>query len=107
MPEIATEIIMAKTNPQGLLSMPLMRFMPNMEVTNVGIIMRIVVDDTLIGVHRRLKNVGVDAGGLTSLGHLNIYVLNEVGVEFVNLQLELQLRQQVLVTSDGGLEIGE
>ena len=44
MPEIATETIMAKTNPQGLLSIPLMRFIPNIEVTNVGIIMRMVTE---------------------------------------------------------------
>ena len=42
--EMSTEMTIATTKPTGLFSIPLMRFMPNMEVTNVGIIMRIVTD---------------------------------------------------------------
>ena len=49
----------------------------------------IVVDDTLIGVHRRFENVGVDAGSLTGLRHLNVDVFDKVCVELINLQLEL------------------
>ena len=45
----------------------------------------IIVNNTLVSIHRRLKNVRVDAGGLSGLGHLNIHVLNEVGVQFVDL----------------------
>ena len=67
----------------------------------------VVVDDAAVGVHRRLKDVGVDGGGLSGLRHLDVDVLDEVGVQLVNLQLELQLRQQRLVATDGGLEIGQ
>ena len=48
----------------------------------------IVVDDTLVGVHCRLKNVRVDKGGLAGLSHLDIDILDKVGIEFVNLQFE-------------------
>ena len=67
----------------------------------------VVVDNALIGVHRRLQDVAVDVGGLAGLCHLDVHVLNEVGVQFVNLQFELQFRQQRLIASDGGLEIGQ
>ena len=43
-PETPMEMMIAITNPQGLLSMPLIRFMPNIDVTKVGIIMMIVTD---------------------------------------------------------------
>ena len=67
----------------------------------------VVVDDTLIGVHRGFQNVGVDKRGLTGLCHLDIDVLDEVSVQFVDLQLELQFREQRLIASDGGLKVGE
>ncbi len=67
----------------------------------------VVVDDARIGVHRRFQDVGVDAGGLSRLRHLDVDVLDEVGIQLVHLQLELQFRQQVLVASDGGDEVGE
>ena len=65
----------------------------------------VVVDNRLVGIHRRLQNVGIDAGGFASLSHLDVDVFDEVGVQFVNLQLELQLRQQYLVTTNGGVEV--
>ena len=67
----------------------------------------VVVDNRLVGVHRRLQDVGVDAGGLACLRHLDVDILDEVGVQLVYLQLELQLLQQVLVASDGGVEVGQ
>ncbi len=67
----------------------------------------VVVDDARVGVHRRLQDVGVDAGGLSGLRHLDIDILNEVGVELVHLQLELQFLQEVLVAADRGDEVGE
>ena len=51
----------------------------------------IVVDDAAIGVHRRFQDVGVDAGRFACLRHLDVDVLDKVGVQLVNLQLELQL----------------
>ena len=45
----------------------------------------VVVDDALIGIHRRLKDVGVDARRLAGLRHLDADVLDEVGIKFVNL----------------------
>ena len=67
----------------------------------------VVVDDTLIGVHRRFQNVRVDECCFTSLGHLDVDILNQAGVQFVDLEFELQFREQRFVASDGGLEIGE
>ena len=67
----------------------------------------IIINNRGIGVHRRLQDVGVDRGGLAGLRHLDVHVLDEVGIEFVDLQFELQLLQQVLVAADGGLEVGE
>ena len=67
----------------------------------------IVVDDTLVGVHRRFQDVGVDEGGLAGLCHLDVDILDEVGIEFVNLQFEFQFGKQRLVASDGGLEVRE
>ncbi len=67
----------------------------------------VVVDDARIGVHRRFQNVGIDAGGLSRLCHLDVDVFDEVGIQLVHLQLELQLRQQVFVASDRGDEVGE
>ena len=67
----------------------------------------IIINNGRIGVHRRLQDVGVDLGGLGGLRHLDVHVLDEVGIEFVDLQFELQLLQQVLVAADGGLEVGE
>ena len=48
----------------------------------------IVVDDTLVGIHRRFQDVGVDEGGFACLCHLDVDILDEVGIEFVNLQFE-------------------
>ena len=67
----------------------------------------IVVNDTLVGVHRRFQNVRVDECCFTSLGHLDVDILNQVGVQFVDLELEFQFREQRLITSDGGLEVGK
>ena len=67
----------------------------------------VVVDDARVGVHGRLQDVRVDAGGLACLRHLDVDVLDEVGVKLVHLQLELQFLQQVLVAADGGDEVGE
>ena len=67
----------------------------------------VVVDDARIGVHCRLEDVRVDGRCLAGLGHLNVHVFDEVGIELVDLELELQFREQCLVASDGGLEIGE
>ena len=67
----------------------------------------IVVDDTLIGVHCRFQDVGVDEGGLAGLCHLDIDILDEVGIQFVNLEFELQFREKRLVASDGCLEVRE
>ena len=53
----------------------------------------IVVDDVGVGVHGGFEDVGVDASHLARLVHLDAYVLDEVGVEFVDGQLELQLRE--------------
>ena len=75
------------------------------ERTHDGV--HVIVDNRLVGVHGRLEDVRVDAGGLAGLCHLDVDVLDEVGVKLVNLELELQLRQQGLVASDGGLEVGE
>lgn len=44
MPETTTEMIRAMMNPNGAASMPLMRFIPNIEVTSVGIIRMMVTD---------------------------------------------------------------
>ena len=44
----------------------------------------VVVDDIGIGVHRRVENVGVDVGGLTGLLHLDVHVLDEFGVKFID-----------------------
>ena len=60
----------------------------------------VVVDDARIGVHRRFQNVGVDVRQFASLAHLDVHVLDEVGVEFIYLQFELQFLQQVLVAPD-------
>ena len=67
----------------------------------------VVVDDTLIGVHCRFQNVRVDECGFAGLRHLNVDVLNQVGVYFVNLQFELQFRQQRLVATDRSIKIGK
>ena len=67
----------------------------------------IVVDDTLISIHRRLQDVRIDAGRLTGLTHLDVDVLDKVSVKFVDLQFELQFRQQRLVTSDRRDEVGQ
>ena len=50
----------------------------------------VVVDDVGIGVHRRVENVGVDEARLAGLTHLDVDVLDEVRVQFVDGQLELQ-----------------
>jgi hypothetical protein len=44
MPETQMEIKMAKMNPHGFSSIPLARFMPNIEVISVGIIMMMVTE---------------------------------------------------------------
>ena len=75
------------------------------EVTHCGI--HVVVDDALIGVHRRLQNVGVDVGSLACLRHLDAHIFDKVGIQFVDLQLEFQLLQQVLIATDGSDEEGQ
>ena len=45
--EIITEITMAMMKPTGLFSIPLMRFMPKNEATNVGN-MRIIVTEVSV-----------------------------------------------------------
>ena len=67
----------------------------------------VVVDDTLVGVHCRLQNVRVDERGLSGLRHLNVDVLNQVCVQFIDLEFEFQFREQSLIASDGGLEVSE
>ena len=67
----------------------------------------VVVDNTLVGIHRRLQDVRVDIRRLPCLCHLNRYVLDEVGIQFVNLQLELQLGKQGFIATDGCIEVGE
>ena len=67
----------------------------------------VVVDDARVGVHGRFEDVRVDGGGFAGLRHLDVHVFDEVVVEFIDLELELELLQQVLVASDGGLEVGE
>ena len=67
----------------------------------------VVVDDALVGVHRRFQNIGVDKRRLAGLCHLNINIFDEVGIQFVDLEFELQFREQRFVASDGGLEVGE
>ena len=67
----------------------------------------VVVEDTLIGVHRGFQNVGVDKSGLTGLRHLDVNILNQVCIQLVDLEFELQLREQRLIASDGGLKVGE
>ena len=44
MPETPIESMIARTNPQGSASIPLMRFIPNIEVISVGIIIMIVTE---------------------------------------------------------------
>ena len=61
----------------------------------------------LFGRHSKRQNVGVDACGFACLCHLDVYVFDEVGIKFVHLQLELQLRQEILVASDRGDEVGK
>ena len=75
------------------------------EGTHGGV--HVVVDDAGIGVHRRFQDVRIDGGSLAGLRHLDVDVLDEVGVQLVHLQLELQFLQQRLVASDGGDEVGE
>ena len=48
-------------------------------------VVHVVVDDRLIGVHRRLQDVGVDISGLAGLCHLDIDVFYQVGVQLVDL----------------------
>lgn len=50
----------------------------------------VVVDDGRVGVDGRLQDVGVDVGGFACLTHLNVYVFNHVGIEFVDVQLKFQ-----------------
>ena len=52
----------------------------------------IVINNAGVGLHGRVKNIGVDVGRLACLVHLNRYVLNEVSIEFVDWELKLQLR---------------
>ena len=67
----------------------------------------VVVDDVGVCVHGGIEDVGVDVGGLTRLAHLNVDVLNHVGIQFVDGKFELQLRQEVLVATYGCDEIRE
>ena len=67
----------------------------------------IIIDDIGVGVHGRFEDVGVDACHLARLVHLDADVLDEVGIEFVNGQLELQLREECFVATDGSGEIGQ
>ena len=70
-------------------------------------IVHVVVDNAAVSVHRRLQDIGIDIRGFLGLAHLDINVLNHVGVELVDLQLEFQLGQQILIATDGGGEIRE
>ena len=67
----------------------------------------VVVDDRSIGVDGGLQDVGVDVGRFTRLTHLNIYVFNHVGIEFVDGQLEFQLGEEHFIATDGGGKVGE
>ena len=51
----------------------------------------VVVDDAGVGVHCGVEDVGVDVSGLAGLVHLDGHVLNEVGVQLIDGQLELEL----------------
>lgn len=53
------------------------------EGTHYGV--HVVVDDARVGVHGRLQNVRVDAGGFPCLRHLNVDILNQVGVALIDL----------------------
>jgi hypothetical protein len=44
MAEMATEKMIAMTNPQGFASIPFTRFIPNIDVISVGIIIIMVTD---------------------------------------------------------------
>ena len=54
----------------------------------------IIINNVRVGVHRRVKDVDVDGGGLTRLVHLDVHILNEFGIQFIDRQTELQLAQQ-------------
>ena len=60
----------------------------------------VIIDDTSIGLHRGIKNFRIDTRRFSRLTHLDVYVLDEVSIQFVNLQLELQLEQKGLVATD-------
>ena len=70
-------------------------------------LIHIIVDNRLVGVHRRLQDVAVNIGSLASLRHLNVHILNQVCIQLVNLQFKLQLWQKRLIATDGSLEIGQ
>ena len=53
------------------------------ERTHHGV--HVVVDDAGVGVHGRLEDVRVDGGGLAGLRHLNVYVLDKVVVQLIDL----------------------
>ena len=67
----------------------------------------VVVDDAGVCVHRGFKDIGVDRRGFACLRHLDVDVFDKVCVEFVYLQLELELCEEVFVATYGGDEIGE
>ena len=54
----------------------------------------IIINNVRIGVHRGVEDVDVDGCRLTCLVHLNVHVLNEFGIQFIDWQTELQLAQK-------------
>ena len=67
----------------------------------------VVVDNVGIRVHCGIQDVGVDIGGFSSLTHLDVDILDHVGIQLIDGQFEFQLREQVFVASDGSDEIGQ
>ena len=67
----------------------------------------VVVNQVGVGVHRGVEDVRVDVRCLASLAHLDADVFYHVCVELVDGQFELELREQILIASDGCDEVGE
>ena len=60
----------------------------------------VIIDDASIGLHRGIKDFRIDTRRLSRLTHLDVYVLDEVSIKFINLQFELQFEQKRLITTD-------
>ena len=67
----------------------------------------IIINNTGVSVHCRVKDVVIDVTGLAGLTHLDIDVLDHVGIQLIDGQFELQLRQQVLVATDRSYKVGQ